>query len=230
MRVRVPTGHDESSRLHPRRSLANGERRRRLTTSLDRCSHDMPPVLSLGLLGPPRHPPRASAAAAPTLETVINALSRCLPLQRGCSLLNCYQDGCMQLPFDTLRARLRGALEIPASIELAISFNHRCPVSARKVTLAPLLCVPTSSLRSMPAEGGCDSLVWGSSCFDWPSTSAPLSIVSLAHWLLLSILTEMKRQSLYAALRNASHAFTPHLPYSAVCFPKPDFLTSTMAP
>ena len=63
-----------------------------------------------------------------------------------------------------------------------------------------------------------------------PRQARVLSIVSLAHWLLLSISTEMKQQSVYAALRNASHAFAPHLPYSAVCFPKPDLLASTVAP
>ena len=83
----------------------------------------------------------------------------------------------------------------------------------------------------MPAGSGYGRLVWGSSCFDYPDLDVRgLSIVSSAHWLLLCISTEMKRKSVYAASRNALHAFTPHLPYSAVCFPKPDSLTSTVAP
>lgn len=91
------------------------------------------------------------------------------------------------------------------------------------------LCVPSSSIVACRRESGYRRLSGEAHASTGPRQARVLSIVSSVQWLLLSISTEMKRKSVYAASRNTSHAFTPHLPYSAVCFPKPDLLTSTVA-
>jgi hypothetical protein len=80
----------------------------------------------------------------------------------------------MQLSLYTMHARLRGALDISAPIVHVKCFKHGCGVSAWGVALVRL-CAPPSFLdlpRGMPAGSGYGHLVWGSSCFDWTSTSA----------------------------------------------------------
>jgi hypothetical protein len=91
------------------------------------------------------------------------------------------------------------------------------------------LCVPSSSIVACRRESGYGRLSGEAHASTGPRQARVPSIVSSLQWLRLSISTEMKRKSVYAASRNTSHAFIPHLPYLALCFPKPDLLTSTMA-
>lgn len=83
--------------------------------------------------------------------------------------------------------------------------------------------------RGLPAGERLRASVWGSSCYDWISPGArPQYCVSLTVAATV-ILNELEWKSVYEASRNTSHAFAPHLPYSAICCPTPDSLTSPVA-
>jgi hypothetical protein len=183
------SSHDESSRLHPGHSLVPaGELRAQapaddLTWTL-LARHASCPFIGLtrALIGP--RDTTTGVCCSPTLEAVISALSRCLPLQRGCSLINCYQD--------TLHAAVALYDAPTTQVEFSITspqLTMTC-VSTTAAVLAlwgcfdMLVCsVPLSTIVACRRESGYGRLSGEAHASTEPRQARVLSIASPLQWL-----------------------------------------------